>query len=96
MKEQTTEREDRRREDMRAAREEINLHLSQGMDRNIAVNFVLSGNKIAIADKKEVRKSFKYGCYTISSIAQDLHDINRENSSNLVLEAVREPVIIAS
>lgn len=80
--------EDRRSENMSEARREINIYLAQGMDRNIAVNFVLDDKKISIVDRKEVRKFFKYGCHTICSMVQELHDINHENSSNLVLEAI--------
>lgn len=81
-------RTEKRKDNMRESRREINIYLEQGMDRNIAVNFVLDENKISIMDKKEVRKFFKYGCYTICSMAGLLPDINRVNSSNLVLEAI--------
>lgn len=79
---------ERRKESMKEARREINIYLMQGMDRNIAVNFVLDDNKIPILLKKEVRKFFRYGCHTICSMEQVLSDIKRENSSNLILEAI--------
>lgn len=81
-------RAERRKDNMSEARREINIYLAGGMDRNIAVNFVLGEIKIDIADKKEVRKFFKYGCHTICSMNETLHDINWENSSNLLLEAI--------
>ncbi len=83
-----TAREERRKESMSEARREINIYLAQGMDRNIAVNFVLDGNKIPILLKKEVRQFFRYGCHTICSMAEVHYDIKRENSSDLVLEAI--------
>jgi hypothetical protein len=83
-----TAREERRKENMSEARREINIYLEQGMDRNIAVNFVLDDNKIPILLKKEVRQFFRYGCYTICCMAGVHYDINRENSSNLILEAI--------
>jgi hypothetical protein len=81
-------REERRQEDKSEARREINFYIDQGMERNIAVNFVLDEKKISIQDRKEVRKFFKYGCYTISCMVGLLPDIYSQNSSNLVLEAI--------
>lgn len=83
-----TAREEHRKESMREARKEINIYLAQGMDRNIAVNFVLDNNKIPILLKKEVRKPFRYGCHTICCMTGVHYDIKRENSSNLILEAI--------
>jgi hypothetical protein len=81
--------EDRRKESMKEARREINIYLSQGMDRNIAINFVLdSDNKIPILYKREVRKEFRYGCHTICSIIEELSGIKCQNSLDLVVEAV--------
>jgi hypothetical protein len=87
-KEADTAREERRKENMSEARREINIYLAQGMDRNIAVNFVLDNNKIPILLKKEVRQFFRYGCHTICSSAAVLSDIKRENTLDLMLEAI--------
>ncbi len=83
-----TARQERRKENMGEARREINIYLEQGMERTVAVNFVLDNNKIPILLKKEVRQFFRYGCHTICSMAEALSDINSQNSSNLVLEAI--------
>ncbi len=81
--------QDRRQENMKEARREINIYLAQGMDRNIAINFVLDNdNKIPILIKKQVRQEFRYGCHTIYSIAEALSDINSQNSLDLVVEAI--------
>jgi hypothetical protein len=87
-KEADTAREERRKESMSEARREINIYLAQGMERNVAVNFVLDNNKIPILYKKEVRQFFRYGCHAICSMAGVHYDIKQENSSNLVLEAI--------
>lgn len=79
---------ERRKDNMKEARREINIYLSQGMDRNVAVNFVLDDSKIPILLKKEVRKFFQYGCHTICSMAEGLSDINHQNSLDLVVEAI--------
>ena len=71
---------ERRQDNMKEARHEINIYISQGMDREIAVNFVLNDSGIAIVDKKEIRKSLRYGCYTIYSTLGSLSDINSENT----------------
>ncbi len=77
-----------RKESMKEARREINIYLEQGMERTIAVNFVLDTGKISIIDRKEVRQFFNYGCHTICSMNQTLSDINNQNSSDLILEAI--------
>jgi hypothetical protein len=80
---------ERRQDNMKEARTQINIYLSQGMDRNYAVNAVLdSGNKMSITDKKKTRKAFQYGCHTIYSMAEGLSDINSQNSLDLVVEAI--------
>ncbi len=58
-------KEERRKEAMREARQEIDIYMSQGMARHIAVNSVLDEHKIPIMIKKSVRQYFRYGCHTI-------------------------------
>ena len=80
---------ERRKESMKDARREINIYLAQGMDRNVAINFVLdTDNKISIVDKKEVRKYFRYGCHTIYSMAEELSVLNSQNNLDLVVETI--------
>ncbi len=71
---------ERRTDIMKEARREINIYISQGMSREIAVNFVLDDSGIAIVDKKEIRKSLRYGCYTIYSMLDARPGINSENT----------------
>ena len=71
---------ERRTNNMKEARREINIYIAQGMDRGIAVNFVLNDSGIAIVDKKEIRKSLRYGCYTIYSMLDAHPGINSENT----------------
>ena len=61
----TARTHNRRKENMSEARQEIDIYISQGMNRNVAVNFVLNGNQYPIMIKKEVRQIFRYGCHTI-------------------------------
>jgi hypothetical protein len=79
---------ERRQDNMKEARREINIYISQGMNREIAVNFILNDVEIAIVDKKEIRKSLRYGCYTIHSINEFLSGINSENNSQILVEAI--------
>ncbi len=44
--------------------------------------------QIQIEHRKEVRQFFNYGCHTICSMNQTLSDINNQNSSDLILEAI--------
>lgn len=79
---------ERRQDNMKEARREISIYMSQGMNREIAVNFILNDVKIAIVDKKEIRKSLRYGCHTIYSINDSLSGINRENNPQILIETI--------
>ncbi len=79
---------ERRKDNMKHARKEISVYLSQGMDRNIAINFVLDTEKYSILVRKEVRREFEYGCHTIYSMNHALSGINGQNSSDFVLEEI--------
>ncbi len=77
-----------RQDNMKKARREIDIYISQGMNREIAVNFILNDVEILIGDKKEIRKSLRYGCHTIYSINEFLSGINRENNPQILIETI--------
>ncbi len=79
---------ERRKEANKDVRHQINVLILIGLDKNEAVNLALDNRIIPITEKKQVRKAFNYGCHTICNMAEELSDINRQNSSELVLEAI--------
>ncbi len=81
-------REERRKAENKSIRNQINVLILIGLDRNEAVNFALDKKIIPIIEKKEIRKAFHYGCHAICSMAEELSDIKHRNSSELVLEGI--------
>jgi hypothetical protein len=79
---------ERRQDNIKEARREISIYISQGMDREIAVNFVLNDIEISIVDKKEIRKSLRYGCNTIYSMIESISGINMQNNSQILIETI--------
>ena len=78
---------ERRKNENKEARQQINILIASGLDRNEAVNFALDNGNIPIIEKKAVRKAFNYGCYAIYSMAEELSVIDSQNTLDLVLEA---------
>ncbi len=84
-------RSERRKQANAEARHAIDKMIVCGVDRIIAVNFALHERVIDIVDRKDIRRSFEYGCHTICSMLETLYVIPHENSfseSQNLVEAI--------
>jgi len=84
----TARQEDRRKSNMAGARREIDIYISQGMERDTAVNFVLGDSVIGIVDKREIRQFFRYGCHIVCHITGTLPLFDYEKNISFSLDAV--------
>ncbi|MCP4989377.1 MAG: hypothetical protein GY928_25960 [Colwellia sp.] len=77
----TARQHNRRKVNMRGARKEIDIYISQGMEHNKAVNFVLGDDQISIMDKREIRQFFRYGCHAVCHLTGTLPLFHFENKN---------------